>query len=118
MRMGTRRERISPSRVPSGTMLSCEANEIPFEKTRLAMALPRERPRYNLASIQRRHFEMLGKRLGLGTATGRHIDAALQALPGVIEKVQKDLPRSFPEPLLDRVLGGMGRMARVLATPT
>ena len=95
-----------------------KANEIPFEKTRLAMALPGERPRYNLASIQRRHFEMLGKRLGLGTATGRHIDAALQALPDVVEKVQKDLPRSFPEPLLDRVLGGMGRMARVLATAT
>lgn len=90
------------------------ASEIPFEKTRLAMALPGERPRYLLASVQRRHFEALGKKLGLGADSNRLIEELLAKTPGVISGVQRALPKGFPQALLERVLNGLKRSARSL----
>jgi serine/threonine-protein kinase HipA len=94
-----------------------KANEIPFEKAKLAMALPGERPRYNLAAIQRRHFEALGKKLGLGTAADTLIDGMLANTPTVIANVQRELPRGFPRGLAERIFQGMTRAAKLLGTP-
>jgi serine/threonine-protein kinase HipA len=90
------------------------ANEIPLEKARLAMALPGERPRYHLAIIQRRHFEVLAKKLGLGAAAGTLIDQMLAKTATVIGDVQRELPRGFPQALAGRIFDGMGRAAKLL----
>lgn len=95
-----------------------KANEIPFEKAKLAMALPGERPRYNLASIQRRHFEALGKKLAVGAETANLIDEMLEKTATVIAGVQRELPRGFPQALADRIFEGMTRATRLLRTPT
>ncbi len=94
------------------------ANEIPREKVKLAMALPGERPRYNLATIQRRHFEMLARKLGLGAEGERIVDETLARTPEVIEISQRGLPKGFPQGLLDRVFEGMQKQAQVLARET
>jgi serine/threonine-protein kinase HipA len=91
-------------------------NEVPFEKARLAMALPGERPRYHLAAIQRRHFETLGRKLGLGAAALTTLDELLARTPAVIAEVTRQLPRSFPRSLADRIFDGMRRAAAVLGT--
>ena len=91
------------------------SNEISIEKVKLAMALPGGRPRYLLQTIQRRHFLELGKRLGLGENTGSFIDDMAARTASVIDSIQSNLPREFPQPLLDRILAGLKRQTEKLA---
>jgi serine/threonine-protein kinase HipA len=95
-------------------VIGTKANEIPLQKVKLAMAVPGERPHYLLKNIQRRHFETLGKKLGLGDATGALIDEIATRTPTVIDEVQRGLPRGFPQVLLDRICVGMTKSARSL----
>jgi serine/threonine-protein kinase HipA len=90
------------------------ANQVPFDKLKLAMALPGSRPHYLLKTIQRRHFEELAKRLGLKPALERVIADIVGETPRVTAAVQRGLPRGFPQALLDSILEGMNRQARVL----
>ncbi len=90
------------------------ANEIPAEKIKLAMAMPGKRPHYLLRSIQRRHFEALAKRLGLAAEAPRLIDEMIEKTPAVIDAAQRDLPKGFPQGVLERVLSGLAGSARTL----
>jgi serine/threonine-protein kinase HipA len=92
-----------------------KANEIPLEKIKLAMALPGERPRYLLQSIQRRHFEALAKKLGLAAEANTLIDEMIEATPAAIETVSRALPKGFPQALLDRTLAGLRKSAHALS---
>lgn len=89
-------------------------NEIPLEKIKLAMSLPGERPRYLLAHIQRRHFEALGKKLGLGADAKRLIDEVIARTPAVIDDIQRGVPKGFPQSLLRKILDGMSAAAAKL----
>lgn len=91
-----------------------KANEIPPEKVKLAMALPGQKPHYLVKNIQRRHFEVLGAKIGLGGRTGAAIDDLLAKTADVIATVQRELPKGFPAGLLDRVLQGMQKNAALL----
>ncbi|HLA71495.1 MAG TPA: type II toxin-antitoxin system HipA family toxin [Steroidobacteraceae bacterium] len=90
------------------------ASEVPLEKARLAMALPGRRPHYLLKSIQRRHFEALAKRMGVANVEAI-VDEMVARTPAVIDEVARNLPRGFPQQLLDRVLEGMRKSAQRLA---
>ena len=87
------------------------STEVPLEKVKLAMALPGERPRYLLQSIQRRHFEELGRRLGLGRETDRIIGDLAGRAATVSAGIQRRLPKGFPSPLAERILAGLERQA-------
>ena len=93
------------------------ANQLPYEKARLAMALPGERPRYHLASLQRRHFELLGQKLGLGETVAAHLDDMVSRTERVIAQVARELPRGVPPGLAERVFEGMSRSAKRLGPP-
>jgi serine/threonine-protein kinase HipA len=90
------------------------ANQVPYEKAKLAMALPGSRPHYHLKFIQRRHFAELAKRCGLGPEGDRIVDEILASVPRVIDEVATGLPRDFPASLRDAVFDGMRRHARAL----
>lgn len=90
-----------------------KANEIPLEKARLAMAMPGQRPHYLLKSIQRRHFDALAKRMGVEANAEKLIAETIEKTPAVIQEVQRGLPKTFPQPLLDRVLSGLAKSARM-----
>jgi serine/threonine-protein kinase HipA len=94
------------------------ANEIPLEKAKLAMAVPGERPHYLLKSIQRRHFEELGKRMGLESDSDRLINDMAARTPAAIDEVSRGIPKGFPQAMLDRVLAGLTRSARLLQQST
>ena len=91
------------------------ANEIPLDKAKLAMALPGRRPHYRLPEIQRRHFEELGKAIGL-TSIDRIIDETIEKTPEVVRNVQGTLPRNFPSRLAERIFAGMSKAAKALTT--
>jgi serine/threonine-protein kinase HipA len=91
------------------------ANEIPVGKVKLAMALPGERPRYLWSMLQRRHFETLGRKMGLGENTPSIIDAAAAAVPTVVAAIDAELPRGFPAGVATRIFDGMRGAARILA---
>jgi serine/threonine-protein kinase HipA len=91
-----------------------KSNEIPYEKARLAMALPGNRPHYQMKTLQRRHFERLGVVLGLGAASSDLIDQTVAAIPSAIDAVSRKLPRGFPASLGERIFDGMARHARAL----
>jgi serine/threonine-protein kinase HipA len=93
-----------------------KANELPPQKVRLAMALPGERPRYHLAQLQRRHFEMFGARIGLGRRASTLIDEMMARAPAAIEQVQRALPRRFPQALAARIFEGIGSSLQVLGS--
>jgi serine/threonine-protein kinase HipA len=90
-----------------------KANEIPLEKARLAMAMPGQRPHYLLKSIQRRHFDALAKRMGVEANAEKLIAEMIEKTPTVIQEAQRGLPKSFPQELLDRVLAGLAKSARM-----
>jgi serine/threonine-protein kinase HipA len=90
------------------------ANDIPVEKVKLAMALPGQKPHYLLKNIQRRHFEVLARKMGLGGEAERLIVEVSERVDAAIEAAQRGLPRGFPQGLLERVLAGMRRQARLL----
>ena len=96
-------------------VIGAKANEIPLQKVKLAMAVPGERPRYLLKSIQRRHFEALGKKLGLADQAATLIDEMTARTPAVIDEVQRSLPRGFPQGMLQRVCDGLEKAARSLS---
>jgi serine/threonine-protein kinase HipA len=92
-----------------------KAHEIPAEKVKMAMALPGERPHYLLKAVQRRHFETLGRKLGLAVPAAGLIDDTLARVPAALEEVEKDVPRGFPAALLERVFTGIRRQATLFA---
>ena len=93
-----------------------KASEVPLNKAKLAMALPGQRPRYLLEGIQRRHFEALAKRMGVANSEAI-LEEMIAKAPTVIDTAQRDLPKAFPQALLDRVLEGLRKSAQRLAGP-
>jgi serine/threonine-protein kinase HipA len=91
-----------------------KAEEVPYERAKLAMALPGSRPHYHLKTIQRRHFEDLAKRFGLMGADAV-IEDMLTKTPQVLKAVPRGMPRDFPPAVLERVLAGIERHAAHLA---
>lgn len=92
-----------------------KANQIPAEKVKMAMALPGERQHYLMKTLQRRHFEELGKRIGLASPASDLMDKLLAKIPAAIDAVQREVPRGFPQPLLEHILNGIEKSARALA---
>jgi serine/threonine-protein kinase HipA len=96
-------------------IIGTRANQLPYQKARLAMAMPGTRAHYRLYEVQRRHFETLAKKLGLKMSGDELITEVLKATPVVITEVQRGLPRGFPSQVLDSILEGLRASAEQLA---
>ena len=69
---------------------------------------------YLVRDIQRRHFNEMAARCGLGETAEPLIKDVLAATPAVIASVQKNLPKGFPQRVLDAILKGLSKSARQL----
>ena len=91
----------------------------PF-KVKMAMAVRAKNAHWEMRSILRRHWTLLGARHGVLTEDGRPaqflIDDLIARTPDVIASVREELPAWFPEPLADSILNGLQDAAHRLAT--
>jgi serine/threonine-protein kinase HipA len=89
-------------------------NTISWHNARLAMAVRGKNKHYLVKDIQRRHFNQLAYRCGLGETAEPLIQDILTATPKVIASVQKKLPKKFPQHVLDAILSGLSQSAQRL----
>ena len=93
-------------------------NQIPWRDAKLAMAFRTKNAHYALSHIQRRHFNGVAAKLGLGENAEDIIEEILQATPTVIDTVQSLLPDNFPTQVADSILQGVnGAVGRLKAMP-
>ena len=88
--------------------------KISWHNARLAMSVRGKNKHYLLKDIQRRHFNDLAAKCGLGETAEPLIEDILAATPAVIAAVQQDLPEHFPQRVLDAILEGLSQSARHL----
>jgi len=90
------------------------ANHLQWQDAKLAMAFRTKNAHYGLSYIQRRHFNGVAAKLGLGESAEDIIEEILSATPGVIETVREMLPDGFPVQVVDSILQGVGQSAERL----
>ncbi len=81
---------------------------------KLAMALRSKNSHYQLADIQRRHFNTTARLCGLGPNMEPIIADVLERTPAVIAQVAAQLPGGFPEEVFSAVAHGLIDSARRL----
>lgn len=90
------------------------AGQLSWRKLKLAMALRAGNAHYHLAEIQRRHWNAVARRLGLGMDFEPHIQALIEHTPCAIAQVAAALPANFPAAVAEPVFHGLQRMADLL----
>ena len=89
-------------------------NKISWHNAKLAMSVRGKNKHYLLKNIQRRHFNTMAAQCGVGETAESLIREILAATPAVIASVQKDLPKAFPQHVLDAILQGLMKSAERL----
>jgi serine/threonine-protein kinase HipA len=91
-------------------------NKISWHNATLAMSVRGKNKHYGLKDIQRRHFNHTAAQCGLGETAEPLINEVVAATPDVIASVQQDLPKRFPQHVLDAILDGLSKSAKRLET--
>lgn len=89
-------------------------NQLPKKKAKLAMALRSKNAHYLLSTIQRRHFNKVAARCGLGKNAEFLIEEIVDQTPMVIEQVRKLIPEGFPTDVSEAILTGLQDAAEKL----
>jgi len=82
------------------------ANHLQWQDAKLAMAFRTKNAHYGLSYIQRRHFNSVAAKLGLGESAEDIINEILLATPDVIATVRGMLPEDYPVQVADSILQG------------
>lgn len=89
-------------------------DRISWHDARLAMSVRGKSKQYMLKHIQRRHFNATAALSGLGENAEPLIEEILSATPAVISSIQSHVPKGFPQQVLDGILGGLAKSAKLL----
>jgi len=89
-------------------------NKMPLQNVRMAMAALGKNKHYFLNEIQRRHFNCTAERSGIGKTAEPIIGNILAKTPRVVDAIQRELPKGFPQNVLDPILAGLTESARKL----
>jgi serine/threonine-protein kinase HipA len=91
------------------------ANQWSWYKARLAMAIPGKSRHYAFREIQRRHFNTMALKCGVGENAEPIIRTIIERTPAVIDEIAAQLPGDFPARVAERVFDGLRKSAAVLA---
>jgi serine/threonine-protein kinase HipA len=94
-------------------IVGTEAQQVPDDKLRMAMALRGKQAHYHVKTIQPRHFLETAKREGYTDMEGSMQRMAMR-VPAALEETARKLPDDFPRELFDKVAGGVLKMSRRL----
>lgn len=90
------------------------AGKLEWQKARLAMSVRGQSRHYRLHEIQRRHFNAMALRCGLGADAEELIQGLVERTAGVIDQVARELPHGFPAdvagPILDKLYSAAQRL--------
>lgn len=82
-------------------------DKLEWQKARLAMSVRSKSRHYRLHEIQRRHFNAMAARCGLGSDAEDLIRGLIERTASVIDSVSRELPEGFPGevagPILDNL---------------
>ena len=80
------------------------AGKLEWQKARLAMSVRGNSRHYRLHEIQRRHFNAMAVRCGLGADAEDLIQGLIERTAGVIDIVSRELPKGFPDAVAGSIL--------------
>src|SRR6266480_1219284 len=94
-------------------------NQLAIEKAKLAMSLRGRRAHYRLNEITAHHWHELAGRAGVPDLWNR-MQSFVESAPTALKRVEKRLPRTFPErvcaSIRDGVLGQVRRFAQTISS--
>jgi serine/threonine-protein kinase HipA len=96
-------------------IIGSKANQLPWREASLAMAVRGKNAHYRLHEIQRRHFNEVARRSGVGADAEPLINELVDSLPQVIASVNAGLPGDFPAEVSDPILQGLDQAGRRLS---
>ena len=91
-----------------------KANQVPWQKAALAMAVRATNAHWKLKDIRPRHWSAVAKQAGLGDADAL-IHEILTLVPSALSTVGALLPKKFPAHVSDKIFAGIAQQAKVLA---
>lgn len=91
------------------------AHQMDIHKVKLAMAVWGKNRHYHIKDIQRRHFNSMAPRCGLGKDAEALIQRLITQTPHVLATVNAELPKGFPARVSESILGQLEKAAQRLA---
>lgn len=88
-----------------------KSNQLQAKKIKLAMAVRSENTHYRLLEIQRRHWNAMARRCGLGLNAESLIKDLIEKTPAVIKQVSTLLPKNFPDAVAELIFKGLQNAA-------
>ncbi len=90
------------------------ANKLDVHKARLAMAVRTKNAHWKLNEIKARHWDVVARAAGLGSATSLLREIVTQT-PRVLETVARKIPAHFPTIVRDKIFGGLQKTVKEVA---
>lgn len=87
------------------------SDQLEWQKARLAMSLRGKNRHYRLQEIQRRHFNAMAARCGVGADAEDLMHGLIERTESVIDTVSRELPQGFPDRVAGPVLDNLRRAA-------
>jgi serine/threonine-protein kinase HipA len=91
------------------------SKKLDWHKAKLAMAVRSKNAHWKLPEIRPRHWDAVSRFAGLGDAT-ELLQEIISQTPQVLESVNREIPKTFPAPVQDKIFEGLQRSAKRLAT--
>lgn len=91
------------------------AHQMDIHKVKLAMAVWGKNRHHHINGIQRRHFNHMAPRCGLGKDAEVIIERLIAQTPRVLATINAELPKGFPAQVAEPILGQLERAAQRLA---
>ena len=89
-------------------------NQLPWHKSKLAMAVHGVNKHYLLKDVQRRHFNAMAAKCGYAVTAEPLIEELLDRVPGAIAEVIAKLPKGFPPRVAESIFAGLRDSAEKL----
>jgi serine/threonine-protein kinase HipA len=90
------------------------ASQFQWKNVKMAMAVRSKNPHYVMSEIQRRHWNAVVKRNGMGQDFEQAIQHFIDIAPKAITAVAATLPKNFPAAVSDTIFAGIERQIAVL----